>query len=132
MKDLAGAREVMKKLDRLGVRLAIDDFGTGHSSLAYLKQFPVQEIKVDRTFVQGIVDSPVDSAIVRAVIDLANAMGISAVAEGVETEDQLAGLRMLGCPVAQGFYFSQPLRAEEFDELLTRHFAPTTDLQSQY
>jgi EAL domain-containing protein (putative c-di-GMP-specific phosphodiesterase class I) len=82
MKDLAGAREVMKKLDRLGVRLAIDDFGTGHSSLAYLKQFPVQGIKVDRTFVQGIVDSPVDSAIVRAVIDLANAMGISAVAEG--------------------------------------------------
>jgi EAL domain-containing protein (putative c-di-GMP-specific phosphodiesterase class I) len=82
MKDLAGAREVMKKLDRLGVRLAIDDFGTGHSSLAYLKQFPVQEIKVDRTFVQGIVDSPVDSAIVRAVIDLANAMGISAVSEG--------------------------------------------------
>jgi EAL domain-containing protein (putative c-di-GMP-specific phosphodiesterase class I)/GGDEF domain-containing protein/PAS domain-containing protein len=131
MKDLAGAREVMKKLDRLGVRLAIDDFGTGHSSLAYLKQFPVQEIKVDRTFVQGIVDSPVDSAIVRAVIDLANAMGISTVAEGVETEDQLAGLRMLGCPVAQGFYFSQPLRAEEFDELLTRHFTPTTDLQSQ-
>src|SRR6266481_6576563 len=132
MKDLPGAREVMKKLDRLGVRLAIDDFGTGHSSLAYLKQFPVQEVKVDRTFVQGIVDSPVDSAIVRAVIDLANAMGISAVAEGVESEDQLAGLRMLGCPVAQGFYFSKPLRAEEFDELLTRHFAPTTDLQSQY
>jgi len=132
MKDLPGAREVMKKLDRLGVRLAIDDFGTGHSSLAYLKQFPVQEVKVDRTFVQGIVDSPVDSAIVRAVIDLANAMGISAVAEGVETEDQLAGLRMLGCPVAQGFYFSQPLRAEDFDELLTRHFARTTDLQGQY
>jgi EAL domain-containing protein (putative c-di-GMP-specific phosphodiesterase class I) len=81
--------------------------------------------------VQGIVDSPVDSAIVRAVIDLANAMGISAAAEGVETEDQLAGLRTLGCPVAQGFYFSQPLRAEEFDELLTRHFTRTTDLQGQ-
>jgi diguanylate cyclase (GGDEF)-like protein/PAS domain S-box-containing protein len=132
MEDLSGAREVMKKLDRLGVRLAIDDFGTGHSSLAYLKQFPVQEVKVDRTFVQGIVESPVDSAIVRAVIDLANAMGISAIAEGVETEDQLAGLRMLGCPVAQGFYFSQPLRAQEFDDLLTRHFARTTDLQGQY
>jgi diguanylate cyclase (GGDEF)-like protein/PAS domain S-box-containing protein len=123
MKDLPGARDVMKKLDRLGVRLAIDDFGTGHSSLAYLKQFPVQEVKVDRTFVQGIVESPVDSAIVRAVIDLANAMGISTVAEGVETEGQLAGLRMLGCPVAQGFYFSPPLRAGEFDDLLTRHFA---------
>jgi diguanylate cyclase (GGDEF)-like protein len=126
MEDLAGAREVMRKLDQLGIRLAIDDFGTGHSSLAYLKQFPVQEVKVDRTFVQGMVDNPVDSAIVRAVIDLANAMGIAAVAEGVETEGQLAGLRMLGCPIAQGFYFSQPLRAEEFDGLLTRHFACTS------
>ena len=131
MEDISGAREVMRKLDRLGVRLAIDDFGTGHSSLAYLKQFPVQEVKVDRTFVQGMVDSPVDSAIVRAVIDLADAMGIAAVAEGVETKGQLAQLRMLGCPVAQGFYFAQPLRAPEFDELLTRHFAPTTDLRQQ-
>jgi diguanylate cyclase (GGDEF)-like protein len=128
MQDLSGAREVMKKLDRLGVRLAIDDFGTGHSSLAYLKQFPVTEVKVDRTFVQGIAESPVDSAIVRAVIDLANAMGISAVAEGVETEGQLAELKLIGCPVAQGFYFSQPLRAEEFDELLTRHFACPTEV----
>jgi EAL domain-containing protein (putative c-di-GMP-specific phosphodiesterase class I) len=124
MQDLSGAREVMKKLNRLGVRLAIDDFGTGHSSLAYLKQFPVHEVKVDRTFVQGVAESPVDSAIVRAVIDLANAMGIAAIAEGVETESQVAGLKMLGCEVAQGFYFSQPLRAGDFDELLTRHFAP--------
>ncbi len=123
MNDLSGAREVMKKLRGLGVRLAIDDFGTGHSSLAYLKQFPVHEVKVDRTFVQGIAESQVDSAIVRAVIDLADAMGISAVAEGVETKDQLDGLRVLGCPVAQGFYFSQPLRAAEFGELLSRHFA---------
>jgi EAL domain-containing protein (putative c-di-GMP-specific phosphodiesterase class I) len=124
MEDLSGAREVMKKLNRLGVRLAIDDFGTGHSSLAYLKQFPVHEVKVDRMFVQGVAESAVDSAIVRAIIDLANAMGIATVAEGVETENQVAGLKMLGCPVAQGYYFSQPLRAEDFDELLTRHFAP--------
>lgn len=128
MEDLSGAREVMKKLNRLGVRLAIDDFGTGHSSLAYLKQFPVHEVKVDRTFVQGVAESPVDSAIVRAVIDLANAMGISAVAEGVETKDQVAELKMLGCHVGQGFYFSQPLRAGEFDELLTDHFARTAEL----
>jgi EAL domain-containing protein (putative c-di-GMP-specific phosphodiesterase class I) len=123
MEDLAGAREVMKRLNRLGVRLAIDDFGTGHSSLAYLKQFPVHEVKVDRVFVQGIAESPVDSAIVRAVIDLANAMGIATVAEGVETRDQVTELSRLGCEVAQGFYFSPPLRAEEFDELLARHFA---------
>jgi len=126
MEDLSGAREVMKKLNRLGVRLAIDDFGTGHSSLAYLKQFPVHEVKVDRIFVQGVAESPVDSAIVGAVIDLANAMDISAVAEGVETKGQVAGLKRLGCEVGQGFYFSQPLHAEEFDELLARHFARTS------
>jgi diguanylate cyclase (GGDEF)-like protein/PAS domain S-box-containing protein len=126
MQDLSGAREVMKKLNRLGVRLAIDDFGTGHSSLAYLKQFPVQEVKVDRVFVQGIAHDPVDSAIVRAIIDLAQAMGIDAVAEGVETLAQVSGLLELGCPMAQGFYFSQPLAAGDFDALLARHFADGT------
>jgi predicted signal transduction protein with EAL and GGDEF domain len=84
----------------------------------------VHEVKVDRAFVQGVAESPVDSAIVRAVIDLANAMGITTVAEGVETRSQVAGLKMIGCEVAQGFYFSLPLRAEEFDQLLTYHFAP--------
>ena len=102
MEDLSGAREVMKKLNRLGVRLAIDDFGTGHSSLAYLKQFPVHEVKVDRAFVQGVAESPVDSAIVRAVIDLANAIGIAAVAEGVETKSQVAGLQDARLPDRAG------------------------------
>ncbi len=124
MEDLSGAREVMKRLNRLGVRLAIDDFGTGHSSLAYLKQFPVHEVKVDRVFVQGVAESPVDSAIVRAVIDLANAMDIVGGGRGRGDQEpgrraQEARLRRL----AQGFYFSQPLRAAEFDELLARHFA---------
>ncbi len=128
MADLSGAREIMKKLNSLGVRLAIDDFGTGHSSLAYLKQFPVHEVKVDRAFVQGVAESPVDAAIVRAVIDLASAMGIATVAEGVETSSQVAGLKMIGCEVAQGYYFSPPLCAEEFDQLLTRHFAGAADL----
>ena len=108
MEDLSGAREVMKKLDRLGVRLAIDDFGTGHSSLAYLKQFPVQEVKVDRTFVQGIAESPVDSAIVRAVIDLANAMGISTVAEGVETSGSARRAQNARLPGGAGFLFLAP------------------------
>jgi diguanylate cyclase (GGDEF)-like protein/PAS domain S-box-containing protein len=124
MEDLSGARDIMNKLSRLGVRLAIDDFGTGHSSLAYLKQFPVHEVKVDRAFVKGVGRNRIDLAIVRAVIDLANALGISAVAEGVETIHQVAGLRTLGCRIAQGFYFSQPLPATEFDELLTGHFGP--------
>jgi diguanylate cyclase (GGDEF)-like protein/PAS domain S-box-containing protein len=127
MEDLSGAREVMKKLNRLGVRLAIDDFGTGHSSLAYLKQFPVHEVKVDRAFIQGVAESQVDLAIVRAIIDLAYAMGISAVAEGVEAKDQAAELNTLGCPVGQGYYFSRPLPAEEFDGLLIGHFARPAD-----
>jgi diguanylate cyclase (GGDEF)-like protein len=124
MDDLAGARDVMKKLSGLGVRLAIDDFGTGHSSLAYLKQFPVDEVKVDRAFVRGLADSRVDLAIVRAVIEIANAIGISAVAEGVETLDQVTGLRTLGCQIAQGYFFSHPLPAGEFDRLLAGHFTP--------
>ena len=121
----------MRKLDRLGVRLAIDDFGTGHSSLAYLKQFPVQEVKVDRTFVQGIVESPVSWALVPGCHRPGlRPWGIATVAEGVETKGQLAGLRVLGCPMAQGFYFSAPLRADDFNDLLTRHFSPTSDLQT--
>ena len=98
MDDLSSAREIMKRLNRLGVRLAIDDFGTGHSSLSYLKQFPVHEVKVDRVFVQGLSDHPVDSAIVRAVVELASAMGMLAVAEGVETADQLSRLRISAAP----------------------------------
>jgi diguanylate cyclase (GGDEF)-like protein/PAS domain S-box-containing protein len=127
MQDLAAARDIMKKLSRLGVRLAIDDFGTGHSSLAYLKQFPVQEVKVDRAFVGGVAESRVDAAIVRAVVELASAIGISTVAEGVENIDQASSLELIGCPVAQGYFFSPPLPALQFDELLRRHFTPVIE-----
>ena len=120
MNELARAQEVMRKLNQLGVRLAIDDFGTGHSSLSYLKRFPVQEVKVDRVFVEGLASDPVDSAIVRAVVELASAMNITAVAEGVETEEQLECLRALGCTVAQGYYFSRPLPVAQFEALLDR------------
>jgi EAL domain-containing protein (putative c-di-GMP-specific phosphodiesterase class I) len=125
MADLAGAKEVMTKLNRLGVRLSIDDFGTGHSSLAYLKQFPVHEVKIDRCFVQDIAHNPVDSAIVQAILDLGRAIGLSAVAEGVEAADQVTKLRKLGCKIGQGMFFAPPLCAEEFDELLTMYFATT-------
>ncbi|HEX5189217.1 MAG TPA: EAL domain-containing protein [Streptosporangiaceae bacterium] len=127
MADLAGAREVMKRLNRLGVRLSIDDFGTGHSSLAYLKQFPVHEVKVDRSFVEDIAQNPVDSAIVQAILDLANAIGLAAVAEGVETAEQIDELKMLGCQIGQGTFFSPPLCTKEFDELLTMFFAKTPE-----
>jgi EAL domain-containing protein (putative c-di-GMP-specific phosphodiesterase class I) len=114
----------MKKLNRLGVKLAIDDFGTGHSSLGYLKNFPVHEVKVDRMFVSNLATDPVDSAIVKAVVDLADALGIVAVAEGVETQAQLQGLKRLGCHVGQGFLFSRPLPVAQFDEVIDRHFRP--------
>ncbi|MGN6791640.1 MAG: putative bifunctional diguanylate cyclase/phosphodiesterase [Streptosporangiaceae bacterium] len=123
MEDITGAADVMTKLNRLGVRLSIDDFGTGHSSLAYLKQFPVHEVKIDRCFVQDIAHNRVDSAIVQAILDLANATGIATVAEGVEAADQVAELRMLGCLVGQGNYFAPPLSAAEFDDLLAHHVA---------
>lgn len=124
MEDLASAREVMKKLNRLGVRLAIDDFGTGQSSLRYLKQFPIHEVKVDRSFVIGVATDPVDSAIVQAVVTLAAAMGIEVVAEGVETPEQVEHLRMLGCDICQGYYFSRPLPAAKFEELISSRQPP--------
>ena len=124
MEDLASAREVMKKLNRLGVRLAIDDFGTGQSSLRYLKQFPIHEVKVDRSFVIGVATDPVDSAIVQAVVTLASAMGIEVVAEGVETPEQVEHLRALGCDICQGYYFSRPLQASQFEELIVNRQPP--------
>jgi EAL domain-containing protein (putative c-di-GMP-specific phosphodiesterase class I) len=123
MDDMGGATEIMKKLNRLGVRLAIDDFGTGHSSLGYIKNFPVHEVKVDRLFVQNLATDPVDYAIVRAVVDLADAMRIGAVAEGVETTEQLEGLRRIGCHLAQGYLFSRPVPGEALIDLLDRHSA---------
>jgi diguanylate cyclase (GGDEF)-like protein len=124
MDDMAGATEIMKKLNRLGVRMAIDDFGTGHSSLGYLKNFPVHEVKVDRLFVNNLASDPVDSAIVRAVVDLAAAMGIDAVAEGVETVEQLEALRRIGCRLAQGYLFSRPVTGDDLIELLRSEASP--------
>jgi diguanylate cyclase (GGDEF)-like protein len=127
MEDVEGATDIMKKLSRLGVRIAVDDFLVEHSTFSYLKRFPVDEVKIDRTFVQGVATDPVDTAIVQAIARLADAMCIEAVAEGVENADQLSALRMLGCPIAQGYYLSKPLPPTEFLELVTSRFAPRLD-----
>jgi len=103
------------RLHDLGVLLSVDDFGTGYSSLAYLRRLPVQEIKVDRTFVQGMATDPDDLAIVRAVVDLARHFGLSVVAEGVESELTLGLLEEIGCDIGQGFLFSRPLPYERLD-----------------
>jgi EAL domain-containing protein (putative c-di-GMP-specific phosphodiesterase class I) len=102
-------------LRELGVRLSLDDFGTGYSSLEYLQRLPVQEVKIDRTFVQGMATDPGDLAIVRTVVDISRHFGLSAVAEGVESELTLGLLEEIGCDVGQGFLFSRPLPYERLD-----------------
>jgi len=108
MEDIDAVGAALRALETLGLKLAIDDFGTGFSSLSYLKQFPVHMLKVDQSFVAGLGQDDGDSAIVRAVIELAHSLGLTCVAEGVETAQQMAALRRLGCDAAQGYYFDRP------------------------
>ena len=109
MLDPSAAQQTLRALEALGVALAIDDFGTGYSSFTYLKTFPVDEVKIDRSFVAGLCTDPGDRAIVASCIQLARAMGARSVAEGVEHPDQLQELTALGCDQAQGFYWSPGL-----------------------
>jgi diguanylate cyclase (GGDEF)-like protein len=110
--------EGLAALRQLGVHLAIDDFGTGYSSLAYLHSLPVDELKIDRSFVNRLATDTRDRHLVQAIIGMASALGLTVVAEGVETEDQLAYLGERGCDLAQGYLFSMPRPAEDFRELL--------------
>lgn len=112
------ALQVLRKLKALGVRLAIDDFGTGYSSLAHLKRFPIDLLKIDRSFVQDIPHSKEDMAISHAVIAMGQSMDMQVLAEGVETAAQLEFLRQHGCQLYQGYYCSKPLPAAEFAALL--------------
>ncbi|HEX6461357.1 MAG TPA: bifunctional diguanylate cyclase/phosphodiesterase [Thermoleophilaceae bacterium] len=105
--------QILDALAGMGVRIAIDDFGTGYSSLAWLKRFPVNEIKVDRSFVTGLIEDESDAAIVRSTIELGRSLGMSVVAEGVETPDVLERLAEYGCDVAQGYLISRPVPAAQ-------------------
>jgi EAL domain-containing protein (putative c-di-GMP-specific phosphodiesterase class I)/CheY-like chemotaxis protein len=118
MKDLAEAIRALNELRSIGVRLSVDDFGTGYSSLAYLKRFPIDEMKIDRAFVRDVTNNSDDAEIALAIINLAHSLKLTVVAEGVETEAQLAFLRMHGCDEIQGFYFSKPLEAEAATQAL--------------
>jgi EAL domain-containing protein (putative c-di-GMP-specific phosphodiesterase class I) len=114
MEDPAHALASLQALHEMGVQLSIDDFGTGYSSLAYLKKLPVQELKIDRSFVMNLDADDNDLNIVRSTIGMAHHMGLKVVAEGVETESVAAKLKTLGCDGAQGYLFSRPLNADDF------------------
>ena len=112
------ARAELEELHALGVRIAIDDFGTGFSSLEQLRRFPIDVIKVDRSFIQGVEHDAKSATITANVASLAHALGLVAVAEGIETPGQLASARELGCDLAQGYLFARPAPADEVTHLL--------------
>jgi EAL domain-containing protein (putative c-di-GMP-specific phosphodiesterase class I) len=118
MDDSAGMIETLDRLKALGVKIAIDDFGTGYSSLAYLKRYPIDKIKIDRSFVTDIPIDPDDIAITSAIISMAKSLRIAVIAEGVENGAQLAFLRALGCDEVQGYFLSRPLTAEAMTQQL--------------
>ncbi|MCK2126134.1 EAL domain-containing protein [Thauera aromatica] len=119
MEDPDQANDTLARLKQLGLHLAIDDFGTGYSSLAYLSKFPVDQLKIDRSFVQDALSNPAAAAIASSVVGLAHQMGLKVVAEGVETEAQLAFLLRQGCDEMQGYYYSKPLPADVLASLLS-------------
>ena len=136
MKDPEAAIEKLHELKLMGIKVAVDDFGTGYSSLNYLKRFPIDTLKIDKSFVSDVCKDPHDTAIVRAVINLGHALDLTVIAEGVETKEQLQYLSALECDVVQGFLFSKALPAAVFEELLVeqrrvtsgRDVSPTTPL----
>jgi EAL domain-containing protein (putative c-di-GMP-specific phosphodiesterase class I) len=111
--DTEAALTCLQELVAVGVRIALDDFGTGFSSLSLLQRFPLHQLKIDRAFVAGVADRPSDRALVRTIVAMARALDLDLVAEGVETVEQLAAVRQLGCGTAQGYLLCHPLPAEE-------------------
>jgi EAL domain-containing protein (putative c-di-GMP-specific phosphodiesterase class I)/CheY-like chemotaxis protein len=118
MQDADASVVALQELRALGVETALDDFGTGYSSLSYLKRFPLDVVKIDKAFVQDVTAAPEDASITRAIVTMAHALGLKSVAEGVETEGQLALLLAHGCDRLQGYYFCPPIGADAFVELL--------------
>ncbi len=109
---------LLNKIKEMGLKLSVDDFGTGYSSLSYLKRFPIDTLKIDRSFVRDIVSDPDDAAIVKAIIAMAKSLNLQVIAEGVETAQQLAYLGEHGCDIMQGYYYSKPVPAEQFTQRL--------------
>jgi EAL domain-containing protein (putative c-di-GMP-specific phosphodiesterase class I) len=131
MADRERAREILSRLREQGIKVVVDDFGTGYSSLAYLRELPIDELKLDKCFVTDMADDPSAAAIVRSTIGLAHSLGLRLVAEGVENETTAAVLAQSGCDVAQGFFFARALPAPQLEEWLDTWALPPTARQSE-
>jgi diguanylate cyclase (GGDEF)-like protein/PAS domain S-box-containing protein len=121
MLDPEKSGETLSQLSAMGVSMALDDFGTGYSNLSYIKNFPIDELKVDKSFVRDITIEPNDAVLTQAIINLAHSLGIKVVAEGVETIPQLAFLKLRGCDIIQGYLYAKPMPADELTNLLTEN-----------
>lgn len=131
MRDVDETISLLSQLESLGVALSIDDFGTGYSSLGYLLRMPIDEIKIDRTFINGLPGQREHLAIITAIVTMASAMRFKVVAEGVETEEQLSCLKDIGCHVVQGFYFSRPLNVQQVESFLEAAYATPCRLNGE-
>jgi len=120
MSNPAKMMDVLIRIKKMGVRLAIDDFGTGYSSLAQLKHFPIDTLKIDRSFIRNVPGNTEDKAIAHAIISMGETLGLTVVAEGVETVAQMNYLKEQSCDEMQGFYFSRPVIPEQFSDLLRK------------
>jgi EAL domain-containing protein (putative c-di-GMP-specific phosphodiesterase class I) len=118
VENIEAAVSILGAFHDKGVHISIDDFGTGYSSLSYLKRFPINTLKIDRSFVRDVIEDPNDAAITAAIVALARSLRMNVTAEGIETKSQLEYLRSLHCDEAQGFYFSKPIPAAEFEECM--------------
>ncbi len=127
IQDVESVLASVKRLKLLGVKLSIDDFGTGYSSLSYLKRFDVDKLKIDQSFVQNLATDPDDAAIVRAIIQMAHALNLKTIAEGVETAEMVQQLRIFKCDEVQGYYYARPMPADEFER-----YAKSLILEGQY
>ena len=116
LQHMEDAAREMTLLQTSGIRFALDDFGTGYSSLSYLKQLPLVQLKMDKSFVMDVIDDPNDAAIARSIIGLGQNLGLSVIAEGVETEAVMSFLKQAECPEFQGFYLGRPMAADQFEQ----------------
>jgi EAL domain-containing protein (putative c-di-GMP-specific phosphodiesterase class I) len=128
MQDVESTKARLRELKELGVQLAVDDFGTGYSSLQYLRRFPIDILKIAKSFVDGVAGASDESALARAIIDLGESFQLRVVAEGIEQEEQLAKLVALGCQLGQGYLFARPMPARDIEPLLESPDEPTVDV----